>query len=119
MNCPSKTVRKFTDVTGVVSFTVVGGSNNTGATAGAGLNAVKVYADGVLLGSLTAAVIDQDGIGGAGANDLSVWLADQGSGFYFGRSDYDYDTILGANDLSLWLAAQGSGASAESGTLCP
>lgn len=119
VNCPSKTVRKFTDVTGVVTFTVVGGSNNGGATAGAGLNAVKVYADGVLLGSLTAAVLDQDGAGGAGANDLSVWLADQGSGFYFGRSDYDYDTTLGANDLSLWLAAQGSGASSESGTLCP
>lgn len=119
VNCAAKTVRKFTDVTGVVSFTVVGGSNNGGASAGAAGGAVKVYADGVLLGSMTAAVLDQDGNGGAGANDLSVWLADQGSGFYFGRSDFDYDTTLGANDLSLWLAAQGSGASAESGTLCP
>lgn len=119
VNCTGKTVRRFTDVTGQVSFTVVGGSNNLGASPGAGFGGVKVYADGVLLGALTAAVLDQDFDSGAGANDLSVWLSDQGSTLYFGRSDYDYDSSLGANDLSLWLGAQGTGLSAESGLICP
>lgn len=119
VNCAAKTVRKFTDATGTVSFTVVGASNNGGNSPGAGLGGVKVYADGVLLGSMTAAVLDQDGAGGAGANDLSVWLADQGSGNYYGRSDFDFSGGLGANDLSLWLGAQGTGQSAESGIACP
>ena len=78
-----------------------------------------MYADGVLLGSLTAATLDQDGGGGAGANDLSLWLTDAGSLGYYGRSDYDYSGDLGANDLSLWLTAAGALGSAESGTLCP
>ncbi len=119
VNCAAKTVRKFSDVTGTVSFTVVGAANNSGASAGAALGGVKVYADGVLLGSLTAATLDQDGGGGAGANDLSLWLTDAGSLGYFGRSDYDYSGDLGANDLSIWLTAAGLLGSAESGTLCP
>jgi len=119
VNCVAKTVRKFTDVTGTVTFTVVGASNNAGASAGAGLDGVKVYADGVLIGTLTAAVFDQDGLSGAGANDLAVWLSDAGSLGYFGRSDYDYSGDLGANDLSVWLTAAGALGSTESGTLCP
>lgn len=119
VNCAAKTVRKFSDNTGTVSFTLVGGSNNAGASPGVGLNGVKVYADGVLLGSLTAAAFDQDGLSGAGANDLAVWLSDAGSLGYFGRSDYDYSGDLGANDLSVWLGAAGALGSAESGTLCP
>lgn len=119
VNCAAKTVRKFSGVTGTATFTVVGAANNSGASPGAGLNGVKVYADGVLLGSLTAAVLDQDGGGGAGANDLSLWLTDAGSLGYFGRSDYDYSGDLGANDLSLWLTAAGALGSSESGTLCP
>lgn len=119
VNCAAKTVRKFTDVTGTVTFTVVGFANNSGASAGAGLDGVKVYADGVLIGTLTAATLDQDGGGGAGANDLSLWLTDAGSLGYFGRSDYDYSGDLGANDLSLWLTAAGALGSAESGTTCP
>lgn len=119
VNCVAKTVRKFTGATGAVTFTVVGAANNAGASAGAGLNGVKVYADGVLLGSLTCATYDQDGLSGAGANDLAVWLSDAGSLAYFGRSDYDYSGDLGANDLSVWLGAAGALGSAESGTLCP
>lgn len=119
VNCVGKTVRKFTDPTGAVVFTVVGATNNTGASAGAGLGGCKVYADGVLLGSMTVASLDQDGGGGTGANDLSLWLTDTGSLGYFGRSDYDYSGDLGANDLSVWLTAAGNLGSTESGTLCP
>lgn len=119
VNCAAKTVRKFSDVTGTVSFTLVGAAQNLGASPGAGLNGVKVYADGVLLGSMTAAALDQDGGSGAGANDLSLWLGDAGSLGYFGRSDYDYSGDLGANDLSIWLGAAGALGSSESGALCP
>ncbi|MFN8589523.1 MAG: hypothetical protein U0704_17155 [Candidatus Eisenbacteria bacterium] len=121
VNCAAKSVRKFTDASGVVSFTVVGGGTNAGATAGAGLGSVKVYADGVLLGSMTSAILNQDGgLSGVGANDISVWIADFGSGNYYGRSDYDYSTAIGANDLSLLIGAFGALGSTEGcSTYCP
>ena len=120
VNCAAKTVRKFTNASGVVSFTVVGGSTNTGGSAGAGLGGVKVYADGVLLGSLTAAMLDEDGAGGVGANDLSLWITDFATLGYFGRSDFDYSSGLGANDLSVLITAFGLLGSAEGcASYCP
>lgn len=120
VNCTAKTVRRFTDITGSVTFNVVGFSNNAGASVGAGLDGVKVYADGVLIGTLTAAVVDQDGLNGCDGNDLSVWIADQGDGGYWGRSDYDYTGVVDGNDLSVWIGYQGIGQSAESGAyVCP
>jgi len=121
VNCAAKTVRKFSDAAGVVSFNILGGSNNAGASAGAGVGAVKVYADGVLLGSMTAAILNQDGgLSGLGANDISVWIADFGSLNYFGRSDYDYSAAIGANDLSLLIGAFGALGSTEGcASYCP
>src|SRR5262252_158514 len=47
LNCGAKTTRKFTDVTGTVSFTVLGGSNGTG-NASTLLGGGKIFANGVL-----------------------------------------------------------------------
>ena len=79
VNCAAKTSRKFTNLAGQVSFIVLGGSNgaNNATTLLAG---AKIYANGTLIGSPTAACYDLDGAGGVGINDLSVWLAEFGLG---------------------------------------
>lgn len=113
VNCVAKTTRKFTDALGNVTFTVLGGSNG-GGNAVSLQNAGRIYANGTLIGSPTVAAYDLDSLAGLGANDLSAWLNDFGSGHPYGRADYDCDGGLGANDLSLWLTVFGAGTSSAS-----
>jgi len=116
--CTPKTVRKFADINGWASFTIAGGANpNFGPTL---LNGARIYANGTLYCSPSAAAYDLDDASGVGANDLSVWLTDFGTGNPIGRSDYDRSIGVGANDLSLWLTEFGAGTSAAScATPCP
>ncbi len=119
VNCASKTTRKFTDALGQASFVVLGGSNgaNNATTL---LHGAKIFANGVLIGSPTAAVYDLDGANGVAINDLSVWLGDFGSAQAWGRSEYDCNGSVGINDLAIWLGAFGSAASAAScAVACP
>jgi hypothetical protein len=119
VNCAAKTTRKFTDITGSVTFTVLGGSNGAG-TASTLLNGGRIYANGTLIGSPTVAAYDLDGSSGVGANDLSAWLTDFGTGNPYGRSDFDCSGGVGANDLSFWLTEFGAGTSAASCSVsCP
>ena len=113
VNCAAKTVRKFTDISGVVSFTLIGGSNGAG-NATTLLNGGRIYANGTLIGSPTVSVFDLNGLSGVGATDLAAWLTDFGSGQPYGRSDYNCSGDVGATDLSFWLSAFGSGNSAAS-----
>jgi hypothetical protein len=124
VNCEGGTTCKVTDGTGSVTFIVLGGGNNSGQSPGCQAPLVRVEADGVVIGEPITAVADQDGYFGVGANDLSVWIDDFGSGQYWVRSDYDGDGTLGANDLSVWLDIFGAGGSSAScaeypGTSCP
>jgi hypothetical protein len=73
---------------------------------------VQIYANGVLQGEPNIAAIDLDGSGGAGINDLAVWLGDFGSGPQYLRDDYDGSGSIGVNDLATWLAWYGRGLSA-------
>jgi hypothetical protein len=119
VNCAAKTTRKFTDVSGGVSFIILGGSNGAGGV-NAPLHGARVFANGTLLASPTAAALDLDGSSGVGINDLSVWLGDFGATSPRGRSDFDGDDSVGINDLSVWLAAFGLQGSAQSCvTRCP
>ena len=119
VDCAHKTVSKLTGVDGSVRFTVLGSSNG-GGNAVTLLGNGRIYANGTLIQSPTVSAYDLDGSSGLGANDLSAWLGDFGSGQPFGRSDYDCSGNLGANDLSIWLSAFGSGAMAEScASQCP
>src|SRR5262245_24297700 len=119
VNCGAKTTRKFTDGVGAVSFIVLGGSNGSG-NAWTLLNGGRIFANGVLIKGPTISAFDLDGGSGVGANDLSAWLADFGSGQPFGRADYDCSGGIGANDLSIWLVEFGGGASASScAVACP
>ena len=119
VNCGAKTTRKFTDATGKVTFIVLGGSNG-GGNASTLLGGGKIFANGTLLQTPTVAAFDLDGAGGVGANDLSAWLGDFGSGNPYGRSDYDCSGTIGANDLSIWFGEFGAGTSASScAASCP
>jgi len=119
VNCGAKTTRKFTNGLGSVQFIVLGGSNGAG-NATTLLNGGRVFANGTLIGSPTVSAFDLDGGSGVGANDLSAWLTDFGTGNNYGRSDFDCSNSIGANDLSLWLTEFGAGTSASSCSIsCP
>jgi hypothetical protein len=136
VDCALKTVRALTDATGSVTMSVLGAAMNpSGASApGPGAGCVRIFADGVLLGTATALVFDQNGgsipgSDGVEISDLSRWLVDFGSfgagGPYVGRSDYNHIASpgnIGIDDLSAWLVRFGAGTSA-SGTFslgfCP
>lgn len=112
---PGKRVSKLTDANGSVRFTLVGRGN--GQPPSTLLNGGRIYAGPTdeLIGSPTVSAFDLDGVGGVGANDLSLWFQDFGGSQPYGRSDFDCSGTIGANDFSVWLAAFGSGAMPESG----
>ena len=119
VDCVHKTVRKLTAADGSVHFSVLGGSTG-GGNAVTLLGGGRIYKNGFLIQSPTVSAFDLDGSGGVGANDLSAWLGDFGSGQPFGRSDYDCSGNVGANDLSVWLSAFASGSMAQScASQCP
>jgi hypothetical protein len=119
VDCAGGRVSKLTAADGSVRFTILGHSNG-GGNASSLLGIGKIFANGTLIASPTVSTFDLDGQSGVGANDLSCWLTDFGSGQPYGRDDYDCSGGIGANDLSFWLTAFGSGAMAEScGASCP
>jgi hypothetical protein len=107
VDCGTQTVRDFTGVGGTVCFRIKGHNNNAGDSSPyAPANCVRIFADGVLLCSPSAAAFDQDG-GGVSAADLASWVGDlfqvnAGAGPY-NRSDYDCDGGVGAADLAVWV----------------
>lgn len=118
VDCPTQRVIATTDLAGRAVITLLGGGKPGGARTLA--QAGAVYAIGVLLGYCSVSTFDADGAGGVGANDLSEWLADFGSGQPYARSDYDCDGGIGVNDLSLWLSALGAGTqTASCAASCP
>jgi hypothetical protein len=117
MDCPTGSASMTTDSNGRAVFTLLGGSTGFASTL---LNGGRIYANGTLIASPTVSAYDLDGANGVGANDLSRWLTDFGSGAPYGRSDFDCSNSVGANDFSLWLSEFGSSASAFScAASCP
>ena len=117
--CSAKALRKFTDVSGQAQFVILGHSHGP-ADASMALERVNVFGNGNLVGTPAVSAFDLDGLGGVGANDLSTWLADFGSGLNPTRSDYDASGSIGAGDLSEWLSVFGAGGSGSScSTACP
>lgn len=115
-DCASSTFRTFTDATGTAWLCVAGAGRNRGGEPGAGAHAAHVFADGVRLGDATVAIYDQNGAvsePGLEVTDLTAMMRDMGTGWYFGRSDYNGDGVIDVVDLSLILSALGRGTSAE------
>jgi hypothetical protein len=118
-NCGTRTVSKLTDATGVASFVVVGGGKAIVGAPHAPL-AGKIYADGVLLGSLAVGIYDQDGVSGVAIPDLSRWAADFFGGTSPERSDFDNVSGVQVPDLSVWASTFFAGQStASAATYCP
>ena len=117
--CAAKLVRKLTDASGAVTFTILGHSNGAGGATTLAY-AGNIYVTGSLVRHPSIAAFDLDGFSGVGAGDLSVWLSDFGSGMDWARSDYDGDGRVGAADLSEWLTVFGAGGSTQScAASCP
>jgi hypothetical protein len=130
-DCPTKTVRGFTDGTGSITFTIIGAGTNSGGSPGPGAGCANITADGVSLIHPTNVVYDQNGaaaipVVGMEVTDLSKFLIDLGTGFYFGRSDYSAldgvdQGVISVIDLSKFLVRLGTGQSANgcSVAICP
>ena len=102
-------IEGHTDAAGIFTASIKGiGVGPTSHTYGG----VQIYGNGQLFGTPNIAAIDLDGSGGAGINDLALWLADFGSGINYLRDDFDGSGGIGANDLAVWLAYYGKGLSA-------
>ena len=112
VNCPSKIVVEngVTASDGIARFRVVGWSSHAlPPTTGTKLN---VFADGVIIRSVTVAALDQDG-NGVGASDLSSWLDDFVHSPGAARADLNGDGSVSSADLALWLASFFAGGSLE------
>jgi len=103
-DCATQTVRGFTNGLGQITMAIAGhGNNPTGNLPPFNAaNCGKIYADGVLLGSCSVSMFDQDGNGVSGA-DLSAFLGDFFGGGNPTRSDYDCTGTVTGADLSVWL----------------
>lgn len=126
-DCPTRTVRKTTDVNGNVTFNIIGGAAiDIGDPDGSDCNCVVVYADGYNIveagidDPVNAGCFDLDNANGVQIPDLSLWLADFGGGVGPLRSDYNHDAdcndqpnAVSISDLSIWLAAFGNGGSGD------
>ena len=117
VSCANHTVGAYTNVEGKVVFTLLGSGWDAGTYSGYG--SVRIFADGVLLGSPIASVFDLNGSSGVSAADLSVCLGDLGSHTYRARSDFNGDGTLSAGDLSVLLGEIGTHRSTVSSATCP
>jgi len=123
VDCPTKTIRGFTNGAGQITFTIVGAGRNTGAGPGPGVGCANILLNSVSITHPTVVVFDQNGLvltPGVEVTDLAAWLKDFGTGFYFGRSDYDMLGAVDVADLSAWLKIFGAARSFSGCTsYCP
>jgi hypothetical protein len=145
VDCAYRMVVGTTDITGKVTMSILGAANDPGTAEppamapGAGLGAVRIFADGVQIQAATAAIYDLNGAvgtgnGGVNGADLGVLKSDVGaallSGGYCGRSDYNGDRVINGADIGVFRdilgrsnLGQGSAAGCASGgtslSYCP
>jgi hypothetical protein len=116
LDCSGRIVSGVTDMSGTVTFDLVGaGAGAAGTLPGC----LKVYANGMPLTSPVVSAFDLDGRNGVDLLDLSVAYGDVVSGQYRPRSDYDANGRVDLLDLSNLLGVMRDGASSNSGDLCP
>lgn len=117
VNCTHRWVTATTDANGRADFTIVG----RGTTAPAGpARGLAIIADGVLLGYVSVAVFERDGVPGLTGPDLGLFAVDLLGGTHPARSDFDGNGSVDSLDLSVWAAAYFSGNNTEPiGAVCP
>jgi hypothetical protein len=142
VSCGTRTVIAVTNASGEADFTVVGHSVNVGggspgspaAGYGGGVDtasvnqpgAAVVKADGVTIGRMTVGTFDENGVLGANAVDVGLWLNDKQAinlapAKVRDRSDYNWNHVVDGVDLALLLQARFSGQDALScsAAVCP
>ena len=113
VQCGERMVWKFTDIDGVVRFTLLGGGRSPqGAPAAA--NRLRIHADGVTLGLVPVTCHDMDGMHGVDAADLSCWARDFFAQTHPNRADFDADGAVTLVDLARWAGVYFGGTSAQS-----
>lgn len=119
VNCPLHWVRATTDAAGVAQFTVMGSASG-GLSPADPPSCLRIYADGVLLGGVSVAILDRDGVGGLTTADLSGWAADYFGGTNPSRADLDGNGAVTVADLAMWARAFFGGDDVLSaGPYCP
>ena len=116
VDCTSQTARAITDVAGRAEFRLTGsvGARELSSVGAQG----RVYADGVLLGSVRVAVLDQDGAEGVDAKDVSLLYTDLLGAQHPARSDLDGTGTVSFGDVALLLEAAGRDAEQVSAEHC-
>jgi len=145
--CGGKTITKTANGSGVVCFSVIGGTNVSDLSSGhsyynglpvrnlgpsATFACCKIYADAQLLGTVAVAInkydLDNDGtvVGGDGGYEIDAIGANVagpgGGGGYWTFGDYNCDGSVNGGDGSLHVDAIGNAVGGESvyaGTYCP
>jgi hypothetical protein len=131
VDCPNRRVLGTTNASGQITVIVVGGGS--GHQPCSAMPCLRVYVDSVLLSDginnplPIVSIMDEDGIGGIGAADLSRLISDSFSPTYCARSDFDHAVscvfAVGASDLSRWLTSFFKGyvndCSSTTGHYCP
>ena len=122
VNCAGKTVRKFTDVAGQVTFGPVYGTGKGNAFPGTGLNGGRIFANGVLIASPTVPTADYNGINGIDPFDQAILLGDiNQAGTPHGRADMNCSNSITAFDKTIWLTHFNNAQTQSCGALgnCP
>jgi len=118
-NCGTHAVSTLTDAAGIATLVVQGGGKSPAGVkhlAGSG----KIYADGVLLGSLNVGFWDLNGASGVDPLDLSALGGDIFSAVNPDRANYNNDAAVDGLDLSLWGGVFFSNRSnVSAATYCP
>ncbi len=116
VSCVTSTVSATTDGAGTAVFSIAGGIADRTAVSPVGC--AEIYANGILIGSVSVAAFDQDGIDGVTTNDLALWLCDLSTPAYEPRSDFDHDGVVSPADLRFMLSVLRIGGSTTSGLRC-
>jgi hypothetical protein len=110
-NCGTHVVSVLSGPTGIATFRIVAGSNNTGVLLGENdaIGCVQIIADNVALGRVNIATPDEDNSSSGGAmsgadlglviDDVAHCLNDPGAPFYLGRSDFDFNNVTDGVDI--------------------
>lgn len=117
VDCGRRVVSAVTDQAGIASFTIVGRGIPGPQSPTTGL---RIYADGIQLGSIPVAVLERDGANGLTLADLQFWFMDFVSSTNPPRADYNGVGGVNLVDLSIWASAYFSGNDSQPpASICP
>ena len=119
VDCAAGVIHATTGGDGQVTLRILGGANNVaGHAPGAGFDCAKVFGNNghgeEFLGMVNVGAFDEDGAGGVGPLDISLWLSDAFPTTYVGRSDFNCSHKIDPVDLSLLLQVSLGGGSHQS-----